>query len=463
MSPDELERLVAAWLDGRLTAEESAVLQDELRISADARAAFSQWTRLDAALRETADEAVLGTASSAPLPAGSTPPGTLSESRRMSGMATPAHRNTLDRGLLRPIWIAASLCFVIAAAIYIQFSRSEPSIVRVTGLSGSLLWTGNGGQIVSGLDVGVPLPGGTIEGLAPDSWCELTFADGTTCTVSGESLLTYSDFGQKELRLKEGRFLADVAPQPAGKPMLVHTRSTLLKVVGTKFEVQSDLSTTSLQVQEGKVQLRRLSDNQTVDVAARHRLISTPEGNLEPQPVPEPVHDWTSLLRYGPEDMYGDWKAATSETPARLEAIPFVPKENQEVRLHLLGLPVWREDRSPVVLAPGSRFIVRGRLETPADVYFGIRMARDNGEFGGMFLARKEAAHIGNDPDFEISFSLDEFGLDPCVWHKKDELPSRPENLELKGVWSFTAIGRPTGLEVTEVELKPAFTDIASR
>ena len=75
------------------------------------------------------------------------------------------------------------------------------------------------------LQVGARLSGGTIEGMGPDAWLELEFSDGTEVEIAGNSMLTISNVGQKELRLREGSFSADVKPQPKGKPMLV-LRST---------------------------------------------------------------------------------------------------------------------------------------------------------------------------------------------------------------------------------------------
>ena len=98
---------------------------------------------------------------------------------------------------------------------------SDVSIARITGLSGSLIWTGDRGQIVRDVKVGTELAGGTIEGMAPDSWFELQFNDGSTVMISGTSMLTFADLGQKELRLREGIFSANVVPQPKGKPMLM--------------------------------------------------------------------------------------------------------------------------------------------------------------------------------------------------------------------------------------------------
>jgi hypothetical protein len=71
-------------------------------------------------------------------------------------------------------------------------------IATITGFRGSLLWTGNQGEIVLDMHVGRELTGGTIEGLGPDSWFELQFKDGSIVTISGTSMLTFADIGQKK-------------------------------------------------------------------------------------------------------------------------------------------------------------------------------------------------------------------------------------------------------------------------
>ena len=107
------------------------------------------------------------------------------------------------------------------------------------------------------------------------------------------------------------------------------------------------------------------------------------------------------------------------------------------------------------MLKPDSRFVVRGRLEVDADVYFGIRVAHTNGEFAGKFITRQKVSRSDDESKFELVFPLQGFVLDPCVRDRKDELPDKPDDLVLTGVWSFTHTGGPTGLEVTEVELIP--------
>lgn len=46
-------------------------------------------------------------------------------------------------------------------------AKPEPSIAKVVGLSGSLIWTGDQGKIQRELKVDTELPGGTIEGVGP--------------------------------------------------------------------------------------------------------------------------------------------------------------------------------------------------------------------------------------------------------------------------------------------------------
>ncbi|MAR09561.1 MAG: hypothetical protein CL681_06265 [Blastopirellula sp.] len=336
-----------------------------------------------------------------------------------------------------------------------QPRASEPSIAKITGLSGALIWTGDRGQIVRKITVGTELAGGTIEGLAPDSWFELQFHDGSTVMISGTSVLTFADLGQKKLRLREGRLSANVEPQPDGKPMLIHTRSAVLKVLGTQFDVEADLASTVLTVSEGKVNFRRLSDGSEVDVPAKHHVTTDTDDDLLPALTPNSVHAWRSQLH--PKQGYGKWQPATEQHPPSLKAIPLIPPDAPHVTLYLAGLSVDRSESSPVVLLPGSKFVVRGKLRSEARVHFGIRVTYPNGEFAGMFRGdlhnKQPLAAKDENGRFEEVYSLQHFTVDPAVRDRQDELAAKPDGLVLGGVWAFTHTGRPSGLEVTEVEL----------
>lgn len=275
MTNSDLENLIAAWLDGRISEAESESLQQELRESAEARATFNTFAQLDAVIREVADTEGVGAISQA---SGS--------SVSIPKRATPPYARAL-------LAIAAGIIIALTAVLYFQPMKAGRNIVRIKGLNGTLTWIGDGGQMVQGSDSpqtptrwsnvlgkGAELPGGTIEGMAPDSWFELEFHDGSIGMISGDSILTFSDQGQKELRLKHGRFSASVVPQPAGKPMLIHTPAAELKVVGTRFDVEAGPASTMLYVREGKVQIRRVSDGKTVDVPADHRVVVTADSDM---------------------------------------------------------------------------------------------------------------------------------------------------------------------------------------
>ena len=334
----------------------------------------------------------------------------------------------------------------------------EPSIAKIIGLSGSLIWTGDRGRIQRKLEIGTELPGGTIEGVAPDSWFELQFNDGSTVMISGNSMLTFADAGQKVLRLKEGSLSASVESQPAGKPMLIHTHTALLYVLGTRFDVEASLTSTALNVSEGKVRLKRLSDSGEVDVPAQHRLIAEADNELLPVSVPDVVYTWKSQLHLRPGE-YGKWLPGNKQRVASQKAIPFVPQDKPDVRLYLLGIAARSSQNSPVVVRSNSQFVVRGRLTRPAPVYFGIGMSQVNGEFAGKFRGDKAnqqpVSVLDAEGRFEVVYRLSDFSLDPCVRDRKGELPARPDGLILNRVWAFTSTGRPSGLEVTEVELIP--------
>ena len=166
-----------------------------------------------------------------------------------------------------------------------EHAKSEP-IAKVRGFSGSLIYTGDRGIVRKDLKEGDSLEGGTIEGMTPDAWFELEFSDESTVMISGNSMLTFSDDGQKKLRLKEGGLSANVNPQPKDKPMLVSTRTALFEVRGTRFRVDTEPTAATLRVSEGRVRATRLSDNLSVDVPAKHRVVASQDHELTPKRLP---------------------------------------------------------------------------------------------------------------------------------------------------------------------------------
>ena len=359
---------------------------------------------------------------------------------------------------------AAVIIVALIASLYFQQANTkrpdriavqQPSvdlpIARISGLSGPLQWTGDGGRVTYDLSAGAELSGGTIEGLAPGSWFELEFNDGSTATISGNSMLTFSDDDQKELHLKAGSLSSSVKPQPAGKPMLIYTRSAMLEVVGTQFEVEAETAATMLNVSEGSVRVTRFSDGNSVDVPARHRVVAAADREMRPVPVRKSVSQWKSELRLGPVRTQGKWSPRTDTQDAKLGAIPYTTP--QGMTIYTTGFSVSWGDKPPVTLQPASRLRVRGRIASPQKVYFGITVRQANGAFAGRFQTIRPTYELPSGQDFEVTLHLREFRLDPSLASLKQELPSAPFHLVVETIWCHT-LDKQAGLEITEVELE---------
>ncbi|MBT4223479.1 MAG: FecR domain-containing protein [Opitutae bacterium] len=350
---------------------------------------------------------------------------------------------------------------VVAIGFFIQFSGQQPEakpelpIAQITKLSGPLLWTGDGGLVNRNLQAGSKLFGGTIEGMAPDAWFELEFNDGSKVVISGNSMLTISDLGQKELRLREGSFSANVVPQPEGKPMLVRTRSALFEVMGTRFSVDAELSSSTLTVNEGKVRATRLSDGSTVEVAAKHRVVAALDCELVPEEMPDSVTLWQSHLENGSKRNHGEWMPANGAEPTHLKTVPYTlpAKDDRKQRtIHTLGMPVSQGDHPPVVLQPETKVHVRGKVASSHRIWFGMTLLRENGDFAGRFQTILPAEEFQSGEPFEVVLNLTDYHLDPSLAQWAETLPKTPYGLIVKGVWCHT-LWDPAGLQVSEMAL----------
>ena len=442
------EELIDRHLRGELTELEKERLAELLDRDSSARRDFvehAQWdTRLADVLRATVDNSA-----SLHTQTATDSPEAMLASRVIVTIPEQTPTKTVTRTLLA---IAALIIIGLSISLYIQQPTTEREIANIAGLSGPLQWTGDGGRVFHDLRVGAGLPGGTIEGMAPASWFELEFNDGSTVTISGNSMLTFSDHGQKKLHLRKGSVSGNVRRQPADQPMLIHTRSAMLEVLGTQFEIEAGLSTTMLNVSEGKVRVTRLSDGSTVDVPAESRVVAAADQELSPLPVPKSVSRWKSQLDLGPDGTYGKWSPKTDEEDAKLRAIPYTIPDGRT--LYVTGFGVSRGDKPPVKLQQDSRFRVRGRIESSHEVYFGVTVRHPNGEFAGRFQTIRPAAEFQNGKDFDVILNLQNFRLDPSLIEMKGKLPKAPSNLTEENFWCHT-LDKQAGLEISEVELIP--------
>jgi hypothetical protein len=437
---DELDTLLGKLVDENLTAAEKARLNEILQAEPGAREFYHEYLDLHGALEER-----LGVQDFSPLNAVIDP-------------------DTEEE--IKPVFFPfGNWGWAVAAALviglFIPFFGEQPEarlelpIAQITKLSGPLLWTGDGGQVNRNLKVGSPLFGGTIEGMAPDAWLELECNDGSKVVISGNSMLTISDLGQKELRLREGSFSANVVPQPKGKPMLVRTRSALFEVMGTRFSVDADLSSSMLTVNEGKVRATRLSDGSTVEVAAKHRVVAAMDCELIPEKMPDSVTLWQSHLANGSKRNYGEWIPAHGAEPPHLKTVPLTlsAKDDRKQRtIHTLSIPVSQGDHPPVVLQTETKIRVRGKIASHHRIWFGITLRRENGDFAGRFQTILPAEELKSGEPFEVVLDLTDYELDPSLSKWANSLPKVPYGLIVSNIWCHT-LWDPAGLQVSEIEL----------
>lgn len=452
MTDARFEQLMGMLLDQELTPEELAELVDLLKDSPDRQQELDAHLQSSEALAQAHDNLRSSSLFIATLES------RMSEDPFVSGVRSalstggePTSRLSIERAAWWYRRVAAAAIILLVASVVLLRPTAEPRVATITGLNGAVLWTGTGGHLSEDLAVAIQLPGGTIEGMSPESWVELRFHDGTTITLSGNSMLTFSDDGQKVLRLKEGSISADVTPQPTGKPMLVHTRSADFEVLGTRFEIEAELTSTTLNVNEGSVRAKHRIDQSTVDVPAKHRVVASPNRALVSEPVPDSVTHWKSQLHLGPEGLYGEWQAGRSENqPPRLGTIPHPVREG--LTIYAMGMGISRKDQPPVELKSGARFRVHGHIDASRELWFGVTLRRPNGEFAGRFQTTLPAERFASGQPFEVVVNPSDFELVPELHKWAHKLPSHPEGLIIESFWCHS-LRDHVGLYVISVEL----------
>lgn len=122
--------------------------------------------------------------------------------------------------------------------------------------------------------------------------------EATAITLAPASALRLDDgAGGKHLVLDHGRLQAEVAPQPAGRPLVVATPEAEATVVGTRFTMQADGAGTRLEVEEGHVRLHDRAHDSDAEVTAggtaQVSAASTTVVGAPPHTLADPLLGWS--------------------------------------------------------------------------------------------------------------------------------------------------------------------------
>lgn len=366
--------------------------------------------------------------------------------------------------------VAAVVLVVLSVGHFLLRRDGQPEIVTINALNGPIEWIGDGGRVTEELDVGKNLPGGTMELLSADSWIEFEFRDKSTVTLSGQSAVTISEQQQKEVHLRHGSLSANVEPQPADCPMLVHTPSAELKVLGTQFNVDALPDATRLAVNEGLVRLKRLTDGKEVDVPARHEVTASME-DLNGLPLSErgkAVSVWKSDLRT--DVVRGKWisdlwvlamrlkKAVASgemnEADAKAEYKDAATLDDERGSVwaeaspygSLIVLSVAQSAETPVVLGANTKVRITGRLHSRVSVKFGMTTRNTDGRSTGKYsLSFTPDELAGNGNEFRAEVLLRAFQEET----RSGDSPIGKELID----WWCVADATSAKVEITGVEV----------
>ena len=429
--------LAMRYFDGRLSPAEAAELGARLRQDAETRA----W------LWEVAAQA--------------TAMGDLARvraARRQEAVPSAKPSRKMPR-FFRWAVAAAVLVALLTAGLALWLHQpADPYILTVTDVAGEATWSSDG-RVRSALTVERRLAAGAVVVEGETASARLRFEDGTQLTLGGDSEAVIFVDGRKQVRLNKGTLFAAVTPQAAGQPMLVRTATADVEALGTVFALTALPDRTVLNVEQGRVRLRRLADGQTVEVAAQQSAIASLDTGtrLEAAASRPPPTEWRMDFRSPPhQEWKGQWQPADGETPARLRAVPCQAGRRTEGMPNIFFGVTARGTDAPggalVMLADDSVVRLRFRTAKPTGLGVFLSTRRSSGAFGGNFEAAIPSKAGVREPGGwrRVEVPLTAFQA------KQPDLATSPTGLQVFFVFvnSYTV---DAGLEVAELTItRPA-------
>ncbi len=184
-------------------------------------------------------------------------------------------RKTADRSIPFGVWAAAAAAaIVLVVALSMSSRRSDTAPTDAVALA-TLTSAGSGSTVRRGNESIQAKAGMALFNddriSAAGSASVARFDDGTVLTLEAGATLSFNSPDEnagKALSLSAGTLRASVARQSADKPLVVKTPHAVATVLGTQLTLSLNGDATRLEVSEGRVGFRRLSDGKSVMVAS---------------------------------------------------------------------------------------------------------------------------------------------------------------------------------------------------
>ncbi|PQO36786.1 hypothetical protein C5Y96_06355 [Blastopirellula marina] len=229
------------------------------------------------------------------------------QSLTIAEVTSPRHKPTPFPRQTIFWWSAAmALAASLAFAVFLDLRAGQlPTVAKLVQATGKVTVTMPDGEARK-LAVGDDIPVGMkITTHAIGSSATIQFPDQTRVSLHGATEAAFREEDHKQIDLFVGNLVADVQPQPQGKPMQILTELAVTDVLGTVLSVQASHQRTDVDVVEGKVRVIRTGDQSTVDVAAGEKAIVARDLPLKSQlRMPAPDH-WEIDFE---KELPSDWR-----------------------------------------------------------------------------------------------------------------------------------------------------------
>ena len=422
-SNEEQNELLLRYLDGSLDPSDQAKVAELLRGDTDARAF----------LREVAEQAVV-----------------VADVERIEQHKPQPARVVAP--VFRP-WkwaVAAAAAFVLLVAFVIATTPAR-HVAEVSDILGPFQYIAADGKVQDEVKVGTVLKvGDTIRTRSSSTWVKLTLNDGSVITIAGRSRLRLLNLkARRGFQLAYGNLWATVAQRAGAKPVSIQTPTATVDVATAQFDLEANSTTSIVRVNDGSVNVVRLADGQTADVAADHQAVVSISRS---QPFtaarqPEPVNEWNCSLLAGRGAVFGKILPPTAEGRSRLGAIPLLI--GKKTTIYVANFSVQCSGSPPVLIESGSRVRIRGTTRTESPVYFGITTQRIKGVFFGKYTAKVRAGALGQAGEpWQVEVPLSQFKPET------EHLPGSPAGMDLEDIW-IVSPEESAELEIHRVEFLP--------
>ncbi len=206
---------------------------------------------------------------------------------------TPAQLKPSTKSRSRFRWwgIGLALAASVVIAAFVGTMAAQPqAVAKLVEVHGTVTLATPGGDSRE-LSVGDSIPPDTRLSIrSVGSSATLEFPDRTRVRLFDTSEISCREEDQKEIHVYSGNVVADVQPQPPGRPLIMITQQSVTEVLGTVLAIQASPSRTDVDVVEGTVRVNRTGDRSTVDVSAGQKTTVSRDVPLkshrrEPTPI----------------------------------------------------------------------------------------------------------------------------------------------------------------------------------